>query len=180
MITTIGLWLLRKTGLKGPELLTILVVALAGVVIIKFFNNYETNIEDRVIAEATISSAEAVAQETEQRKEVNLELVSNWLFARDAYRKEQQKIVDTTVLDFLALPEKPQVEVVLIKAVEESSNDNTSEESSYETLNPPTNTTASLSSDQLDVLTRGMWDNYCLALTGTTTSCDEDGFSGTP
>lgn len=169
MIGKITTWLIIRTGLKGPELLFVLALLFILLVGTKLALSYQENIEDRVISDIARQSAEDVVRVQEQQHQVDLNVVERWIEIRDTYREQQKAIVDTSYLEFYVQQHAPQP---VDEGVEEENNtekavDNvtpTKEHTNVSTFTTPTD-------NQLDALHRGLWDNYCLAISNEDPDC---------
>lgn len=169
MIGKITTWLVIRTGLKGPELLfalTLLFILLVGT---KLALSYQSSIEDRVISDIALQSAEEVARVKERQHQVNLDVLNQWIEIRDTYREQQKTLVDTSYLEFYVQQKTPQ-------SIEEGEIKGNTIEKAVENVTPtkertnvPTYTKPTDS--QLDVLHRGLWDNYCLAISNEDPDC---------
>lgn len=166
MVTSILKRVVSFLGLKTPEF-AILVVVFAGVGLIIYYNNSYVDAKvDQQIIEREVEVSEALNRFREERRRLNQEIIDGYIERQRIFKERQQKVVDTTFLEFF---NREHIEEDIVKDTQTAqTSPPTPREENDETGIQP------LSDRQLDALYRGLRESYCLALTGgTETDCDE-------
>lgn len=158
-------WILNKLGLKGPEFIFIGILIAGVVTFSHYLNSYVDSKADKVVAENAIEASRLIYQYQQERQTIDLDVVNNYIEKRDRYLEQQEELIDTT---FLAFFEQSTSDVEPLEQAEP----HVTKEHDNEATPPPTNESYRINSNQLDILADGMWDNYCLAITGTSEACE--------
>lgn len=172
MLNAVG-WLTSKLGLKSHELIFVVMLILGLLTAVYYFNNYVDNEVDKVVAENAVEASRLIDDYERERKVVNTDAVADFLKARDEYVSRQNTVVNTTFSTILEQStSEEEVETTHLEEMASPDTKETDDEPIIANTGQSTPVTPTLNTDQLDTLTDGLWDNYCLAVTGDSTDCE--------
>lgn len=161
MFTSLIKPLMTWMGLKGSELLLVIMVVVAGLVVWGVTHQNRALQQEAVLTEEALQSAIDINTALKESKAIDMAVVTTWIEARDQYRQRQDRLIDTTFLDYFSLaPDPIEIPEILVEASIPPSPDPDPEIVYVPQASTPT---TSMSTDKLRVLARGLRETYCTA-----------------
>lgn len=162
MFTSLSRTVLGWMGFKGSEALLVIMLIVGALVIWGVSQQNRTLKQEAALTEEALRSAIDVSIALKKSKTIDMAVVTTWIESRERYRQQQDRLIDTTFLDYFSLAPDPIVLPEIIVEASISSPPDPDPETVY-VPQASTSTPPSMSSDQLRVLANGLRETYCAA-----------------
>ena len=162
MFTSLSRTVLGWMGFKGSEALLVIMLIVGALVIWGVSQQNRTLKQEAALTEEALRSAIDVSIALKESKTIDMAVVTTWIESREQYRQQQDRLIDTTFLDYFSLAPDPIVLPEIIVEASISSPPDPDPETVY-VPQASTPTPPSMSSDQLRVLANGLRETYCAA-----------------